>query len=188
VSSEKVVHTDPPPTGIPLGFFRVSEAGSPGFGTVLNLCSANTTSVGRLGAGRRFVQQSRATRPAGSHTGAMPRRRLLVDVITLAGFAVTSRSKLVAENLFLRKQLALYQAPCQTETTGSGHTSGSCPALTPAGLARAPHSGPARHAHPVASSGLAAPLAAEVVTRTTAHSEGVAATHRERGPGEPDPG
>ena len=48
----------------------------------------------------------------------MPRRRrswpstigrLLVDVVTLAGFAVTSRSQLAAENLFLRKQLALYQ-------------------------------------------------------------------------------
>ena len=36
-------------------------------------------------------------------------RRLLVDVVTLAGLAVTSRSQLVAENLFLRKQLALYQ-------------------------------------------------------------------------------
>src|SRR5713226_5541017 len=76
----------------------------------------------------------------------------------------------------------------QTETAGSGDASGSCPALTPAGLARAPHGGPARHAHPVASSGLAAPLAAEVATRTTAHSEGVAATHRVDGPGEPDLG
>jgi hypothetical protein len=36
-------------------------------------------------------------------------RRLRVDVVTLAGFAVTSRSQLAAENLFLRKQLALYQ-------------------------------------------------------------------------------
>jgi hypothetical protein len=35
-------------------------------------------------------------------------RRLLFDVVTLAGVAVTSRSQLVAENLFLRKQLALY--------------------------------------------------------------------------------
>lgn len=52
------------------------------------------------------------------HTGAMPRRRrsrpstirrLLLDIVTLAGCAVTSRSQLVAENLFLRKQLALYQ-------------------------------------------------------------------------------
>ena len=36
-------------------------------------------------------------------------RRLLFDVVTLAGFAVTSRSQLAAENLFLRKQLALYE-------------------------------------------------------------------------------
>ncbi len=36
-------------------------------------------------------------------------RRLLFDVVTLAGVAVTSRSQLAAENLFLRKQLALYQ-------------------------------------------------------------------------------
>ena len=36
-------------------------------------------------------------------------RRLLFDVVTLAGFAVRSRSQLLAENLFLRKQLALYQ-------------------------------------------------------------------------------
>ena len=36
-------------------------------------------------------------------------RRLFADVVTLAGFAVTSRSQLAAENLFLRKQLALYQ-------------------------------------------------------------------------------
>jgi hypothetical protein len=81
------------------------------------------------GAGRRFVWQSRVTKPAGRHSGAIPRRRswpstirrLLVDVVTLAGFAVTSRSQLAAENLFLRKQLALYQerrvkprrGPCQ---------------------------------------------------------------------------
>src|ERR1700675_4127259 len=82
----------------------------------------------------------------------------------------------------------LPRAPRQTETAGSGHASGSCPALTLAGLARAPHGGPARHAHPVASAGLAAPLAVEVETRTAAHSEGVAATHREHGPGEPDLG
>ena len=48
----------------------------------------------------------------------MPRRRrrwsstihhLLFDVITLARVAVTSHAQLAAENLFLRKQLALYQ-------------------------------------------------------------------------------
>src|SRR5688572_26106556 len=36
-------------------------------------------------------------------------RRLLFDVVTLAGLAVTSRAQLAAENLFLRKQLALCQ-------------------------------------------------------------------------------
>jgi putative transposase len=55
---------------------------------------------------------------APKHTGAMPRRRcswpstirgLLFDVVTLAGIAVTSRSQLSAENMFLHKQLALYQ-------------------------------------------------------------------------------
>src|SRR5262245_66283532 len=35
VSIANVVHTDPPPTGIPFGFFQVSEPGSPGLGTVL---------------------------------------------------------------------------------------------------------------------------------------------------------
>src|ERR1700716_3556477 len=73
----------------------------------------------------------------------------------------------------------LPRAPRQTETAGSGHASGPCPALTPAGLARAPHGGPARHAHPVASSGLAAPLAVEVETRTAGHSEGGAGAPRE---------
>lgn len=52
------------------------------------------------------------------HTDAMLRRRrswpstirrLLIDVVSLAGSAVGSRTKLAAENLFLRKQLALYQ-------------------------------------------------------------------------------
>jgi putative transposase len=36
-------------------------------------------------------------------------RRLLADVLTLATFALSSRARLAAENLFLRKQLALYQ-------------------------------------------------------------------------------
>jgi putative transposase len=36
-------------------------------------------------------------------------RRLLHDLVTLARLGVTSRVQLAAENLFLRKQLALYQ-------------------------------------------------------------------------------
>jgi putative transposase len=39
-------------------------------------------------------------------------RRLLCDVVTLARLALTSRAQLAAENLFLRKQLALYQERC----------------------------------------------------------------------------
>ena len=35
--------------------------------------------------------------------------RLLCDVVTLVRCAVTSRAQLAAENLFLRKQLALYE-------------------------------------------------------------------------------
>jgi hypothetical protein len=36
-------------------------------------------------------------------------RRLLFDVVTFVRFAVTSRAQPAAENLFLRKQLALYE-------------------------------------------------------------------------------
>jgi putative transposase len=36
-------------------------------------------------------------------------RRLLFDIVTLARLAVTSHAQLAAENLFLRKQVALYQ-------------------------------------------------------------------------------
>jgi len=35
--------------------------------------------------------------------------RLMVDVVRFASVAVRSRSQLAAENLFLRKQLALYR-------------------------------------------------------------------------------
>jgi hypothetical protein len=37
-------------------------------------------------------------------------RRLLADLLALAAFALTSRARLAAENLFLRKQLALYKS------------------------------------------------------------------------------
>ena len=36
-------------------------------------------------------------------------RRLLYDLVTLVRLGLTSRAQLAAENLFLRKQLALYQ-------------------------------------------------------------------------------
>src|SRR6266851_7387651 len=55
---------------------------------------------------------------SGDDTGSMPRRRpswfstvrrLLGDLLTFVRLGLTSRTRLAAENLFLRKQLALYQ-------------------------------------------------------------------------------
>src|SRR5206468_10568348 len=77
----------------------------------------------------------------------------------------TRRSSDLRELVLAEAIGTLPRAPRQAETAGSGHASSSCPALTPAGLARAPDGGPARHAHPVALSGLAAPLADRKSTR-----------------------
>ena len=66
----------------------------------------------------------------------------------------------------------------QAEPGGSGDASHPRAALTSVGLALDPHGSQARHAHPVASSRLAALLAVEVAVRTAAHSEGLATTHR----------
>ena len=74
-----------------------------------------------IGRSAGSVWQSRLIKSARTHTGAMPRRRrswpstirrLLGDVVTLARLALTPRAQLAAENLFLRKQLALYQERC----------------------------------------------------------------------------
>ena len=65
--------------------------------------------------------QSASLNLARRHTGAMTRRRrlwpstvrrLLCDVVRLARLALTPGAQLAAENLFLRKQLALYQERC----------------------------------------------------------------------------
>jgi hypothetical protein len=45
-------------------------------------------------------------RPSVAHTV----RGLLSDLVTFARLGLTSRARLAAENLFLRKQLALYQS------------------------------------------------------------------------------
>ena len=116
-------------------------------------------------------------------------RRLLCDVVTLARLALTPRAQLAAENLFLRKQLALYQERRVKPRRPDPATRVILVLLSrlldwrslltvvqPDTL------------DPVASSGLAAPLAVEVAARTAADSEGRAATHREHGPGEPDLG
>jgi putative transposase len=74
----------------------------------------------REGARQVSLWQSRLIKSA-THTGTMSRRRrswpstirrLLCDVVTLARLALTPRAQLAAENLFLRKQLALYQERC----------------------------------------------------------------------------
>jgi hypothetical protein len=83
---------------------------------------------------------------------------------------------------------ALPRPPRETETPGPDNTSGSGSALTTVGLASASNGGSARHAHQMASSGLAAPLAVEVAIRTAADPTGSSSTHREHGPGEPDLG
>jgi hypothetical protein len=105
-----------------------------------------------------------------------------------SGLAVTSRSQLPAENLFLRKQLALYQERRVKSRRPDPATRVVLALLSRLLDWRALLTVVQPHPHPVASSGLAAPLAADVATRTAAHSEGVAATHREHGPGEPDLG
>jgi hypothetical protein len=148
--------------------------------------------LGRCPSGRQVIKSTRR------HTGTMSRRRrswpstirrLLCDVVTLARLALTPRAQLAAENLFLRKQLALYQERgVKPRRLDPATRVILVHALTPAGVAFTPDGGPARHAHTVASSGLAAPLAVDVAARTAADSEGPAATHREHGPGEPDLG
>jgi hypothetical protein len=69
----------------------------------------------------RVRWQARLIKLPRTHTGTMPRRRrswpsnirrFLGAVVTLARLALTPRAQLAAENLFLRKQLALYQERC----------------------------------------------------------------------------
>ena len=85
----------------------------------LSLCSANTTSgpsrgrSARVPSGRagRSSRRGRILVPMSRRRRSWPStiRRLLCDVVTLARLALTPRAQLAAENLFLRKQLALYQ-------------------------------------------------------------------------------
>jgi hypothetical protein len=71
-----------------------------------------------IGRPQVFSLTKQMVKPLQRDTGAMLRRRrrwsstihhLLFDVITLVRLAVASHGQLAAENLFLRKQLALYQ-------------------------------------------------------------------------------
>jgi len=80
------------------------------------LCSASTISGSSRALGG-VLWQGRLIKWARTHTVTMRRRRsspstirrLLCDVVTLVRLALTARAQLSAENLFLRKQLALYQ-------------------------------------------------------------------------------
>lgn len=147
--------------------------------------------------GRQVCLAEQGLEPARRHTGAMPRRLSWPSTIApppnrcrhtcwLGGDV--SHAAGGGELVLTQAAGTLPRAPRQAETAGSGHASGPRPALTPAVLARAPDSGPARLAYPVASSGLAAPLAVEVAAGTASDSEGVAATDREHDSGEPDLG
>jgi putative transposase len=83
-------------------------------------------------------------------------RRLLCDVVRLVRLALTPRPQPAAENLFLRKQLALYQERRVKPKRPDLATRVVLVVLSRlldwrALLARAPDGGPARHADPVAS-------------------------------------
>jgi putative transposase len=78
-------------------------------------------------------------------TGHSTIRGLLSDVVTLIRLALTPRARLAVENLFLRKQLALYhERQRQAETGGPCDASRPRASLTARGLALDPHSRQAR--------------------------------------------
>jgi hypothetical protein len=134
----------------------------------------------------------------GDDTGSMQRRRpsvsstvrrLFRDLGTFVWLGLTSRARLAAENLFLRKQLALYQ---ERHTKPRRPDPATRVALVL--LARLldwrsiltviqP-----RHADPLASPGLAAHLAMADPAGLATHSGGSATTDRHHGPGKPDLG
>ena len=113
--------------------------------------------------------------------------RLLGDVVTVGRLAVTSRPQLAAENLFLRKQLAVYQERRVKPRRADSATRVILVRLSRVLDWRSLLTVVKRHAHPVASSGLAAVLAKEVEARTT-DSAGCAAPDRHDGAGRPDLG
>src|SRR6266702_3251669 len=89
-------------------------------------------------------------------------RRLFCDVVTLARLSVTSRARLSAENLFLRKQLALYQERRTKPTRPDPATRVVLVLLSRLLDWRSLLTGgPASDAHPVAPPRLAAPVAVE---------------------------
>ena len=124
-----------------------------------------------------------------AHTGTMPRRRrscpstchrVLSDVLTL----IASRAARGREPVSPETAGPLPGARGQAETARLGDPSHPRPALTAGRLAVHPHGRQARHADPLAPSGLAPVQAVAVAARTAANPEGLATTHRAYGPGE----
>ena len=148
------------------------------------------TACGALGG---VLWQGRLIKSARTHTVTMPRRRrsspstirrLLRCRHAGPPRADASSPTVGGEPVSPEAAGPLPRARSQAETARSGDASHPRAALRSAGLALDPHGGQARHADPLASSGLAAVLVVEVAARTAADSEGLAATHRTHGPGE----
>jgi hypothetical protein len=115
--------------------------------------------------------------------------RLLKDLIVLVRLGLTPRAHLAAENLVLRKQLALFQERRTKPRRSDPATRIARLVIPVAGLALAAHGGPTRHIDPMAPSGMAIVLAVEVEAPGSAEaSRRPAATDRHHGPREPDLG
>jgi len=96
--------------------------------------------------------------------------RLLADLVGLMALSVRPRRSLKAENLFLRRELALYQERGVKPRRVDAVTRVSLALLSPVRLARRPGRGPPRDIDPLASGRLAPVLALEGKTGTAADS------------------
>ena len=115
--------------------------------------------------------------------------RLLEDLLAFVRLGLTSRAQLAAENLFLRKQLALYQERRTKPRRPDPATRVALVLLSRWLDWRSMLTVvQARHAHPLAPPGLAAVLAVEIPARPAADSGRPAAADRHDGPREPDLG
>jgi hypothetical protein len=137
---------------------------------------------------RRAVDQV-----AAKHTDTMsrrrrsclPRRRLLCDVVTLARLALTPGPQLAAETCFSGSSWRSTKSATSSQDARTrqhewcSFCSHGCWTWRPLLTVVQP-----KHAHQMAPSRLAAPLAVEVATRRADDSGGCSATHREHDPGE----
>ena len=116
-------------------------------------------------------------------------RCLLRDLVDLVRLGLTSRAQLAAENLFLRKQVALYQERRTKPRRPDPATRVTLVLLvTMAGLAFLAHRGATGYPHSMASTGLAAVLALEIPCRPAANSDRSAAADHRRWPVRTQPG